>query len=107
MFPPGDGFDFGQATRDQDVILLTSARGQAQWEYEQSLRGKEIRSGATLTRSAGDDVRVPEALGVVEYGNDRGRHSEQANLVRGRHFHRQRRGVRVLQGKHAARDVDR
>lgn len=41
-----------------------------------------------LEQSTHDEIRMPEALGVVKDGNDRGRYAEQADLVRARHLHR-------------------
>ena len=50
-----------------------------------------------MMQSANDEVRMPEALGVIKEGNDRGRYAEQTYLVRARHLHGQRLCLRVFQ----------
>lgn len=54
-----------------------------------------------MAQSANDEIRVPEALGVVKDGNDRRRYTEHPHLIWARHFHWKRLRLRVFQRQHA------
>src|ERR1700730_17649536 len=59
-----------------------------------------------IARSAGDEIGMSKALGVVEYRDDGRRHAEQADLIKTGHLHRLGRIVGRLY-RHYCQDLFR
>lgn len=65
------------------------------------LRCRIAQGSSRETPLAGDQVRVCKALGIVEHGNHRRRHAEDAHIGRRRHWKWQGILLRVLQHQQA------